>query len=190
MSKHRFAFFAAAAEKIFGRSPTVDPLHPLDAPAHWRFDPPQVGGPSRRPPPRLLACNVACMRGGEVIFRDMNLSLFEGGAAMLTGPNGSGKSSMLRLLAGFISPSAGWLKWDGHNLADRDIYDVYRTNVHLMGSKDAIKPQFTIDENVRLWADLEGTGQRVSAALAAVGLGEYIDDSASVLSLGLHLIVN
>lgn len=75
------------------------------------------------PVPRLVASRVACMRSGQVVIRDVNMTLHEGGAMLLTGPNGSGKSTFLRLLAGFLKPSAGQLLWDGHDLSGPGLYD-------------------------------------------------------------------
>ncbi|GJP41804.1 hypothetical protein CLOM_g1448 [Closterium sp. NIES-68] len=134
--------------------------------------------------PRLVASRVACMRSGEVVLRDMNMSVYEGDGVLLTGPNGSGKSTFLRLLAGFIKPTAGYLMWQGHSLMNPDVYDMYRVNVHLMGAKDAIKNSFTVDDNVRTWAVLEGTEDRVAWALEAVGLKHLSREPASILSMG------
>lgn len=74
-------------------------LSSLPSPCYWLSGSnSKAGGVGPPPPPRLLACQVACMRGGDVIIRDVNLSIHEGGAVLLMGPNGSGKSTMLRLV--------------------------------------------------------------------------------------------
>eukprot|EP00271_Cylindrocystis_brebissonii_P008467 TRINITY_DN227_c1_g1_i2.p1 TRINITY_DN227_c1_g1~~TRINITY_DN227_c1_g1_i2.p1 ORF type:complete len:222 (-),score=30.99 TRINITY_DN227_c1_g1_i2:778-1443(-) len=145
------------------------------------------GGMGPPPPPQLLASRVSCMRGGHVIFCEMNLSVHAGGGVLLTGPNGSGKSSLLRMLAGFIKPSAGVLLWEGHSLTDRNVYQLYKVNVHLMSAKEAIKENMTVDENVRFWAHLEGCTSRVDSALRQVGLGALQQRPAAVLSLGQGL---
>ncbi|CAI5491638.1 unnamed protein product [Closterium sp. Naga37s-1] len=66
------------------------------------------------------------------------------------------------------------------------VWAVYRVNVHLMGAKDAIKNSFTVDDNVRTWALLEGTEDRVAWALEAVGLKHLSREPASILSMGQH----
>ena len=48
----------------------------------------------------LALSDVACLRGGRILFRGVNLTLDAGASALLTGPNGVGKSSLLALLAG------------------------------------------------------------------------------------------
>eukprot|EP00897_Mesotaenium_endlicherianum_P001104 jgi/Mesen1/10995/ME000097S10579 len=144
-------------------------------PSYWGVEYPPPGGVGPPPAPRLLASRVACMRGGETIFREMNMSVHTGGAMLLTGPNGSGKSSFLRLDAACTHSTAPLL---------RPLLAVYRRGVHLMGGKDAIKGQLSVDHNVRFWAELEGDASRVNPAIQRVGLATYAGDRASVLSLG------
>jgi len=78
------------------------------------------GGP---PVPRLIASGLACMRNEQVIIRDVNMTLHEGSGLIITGPNASGKSTFLRVLCGFIKPSAGRLLWDGVDLSQPGLYD-------------------------------------------------------------------
>ena len=53
--------------------------------------------------------SLACVRGGRLVFDGVSFALAPGDALLLRGPNGAGKSSLLRLLAGFLAPSAGAL---------------------------------------------------------------------------------
>lgn len=50
---------------------------------------------------------VACIRGGRLLFEGLSLALLPGEALRLAGPNGSGKSSLIRLAAGLLAPAAG-----------------------------------------------------------------------------------
>jgi heme exporter protein A len=50
---------------------------------------------------------VACVRGGRLLFEGLDLALNAGEALHLTGSNGSGKSSLIRLAAGLLRPAAG-----------------------------------------------------------------------------------
>ncbi|KAH8945711.1 hypothetical protein BDL97_12G054400 [Sphagnum fallax] len=104
---------------------------------------------ARSPVPRLIASGLACMRNEQVIIRDVNMTPHEGSGLIITGPNASGKSTFLRVLCGFIKPSAGRLLWDGVDLSQPGLYDLYRPNVHLVAAKDAIKKPLTVYENVR-----------------------------------------
>ncbi|KAH8972766.1 hypothetical protein BDL97_01G008800 [Sphagnum fallax] len=139
------------------------------------------GGP---PVPRLIASGLACMRNEQVIIRNVNMTLHEGSGLIITGPNASGKSTFLRVLCGFIKPSAGRLLWDGVDLSQPGLYDLYRPNVHLVAAKDAIKKALTVYENVHFWEMLEGGEGRTTGALETMGLGHLAQEQAVVLSMG------
>ena len=47
---------------------------------------------------RLLATDLACIRGGREVFAGLSFSISAGQALVVLGPNGVGKSSLLRLL--------------------------------------------------------------------------------------------
>src|SRR6185312_16145072 len=57
------------------------------------------------------ATNLACRRGGRLVFSGLHFALPPGRALILRGPNGSGKSSLLRLLAGLGRPESGRIAW-------------------------------------------------------------------------------
>ena len=98
----------------------------------------------------LVADRLACRRAGRLVFTDVSFSVASGEAALLRGPNGSGKSSLLRLLAGLLPVEGGDASLDGLSLRrDRDGFQDF---VAYAGHLDAIKPQLTVQENLRLWA--------------------------------------
>src|SRR5262245_43018120 len=53
--------------------------------------------------------------GAHRALNDLNLSVAAGEVFSLLGPNGSGKSTTLRLLMGFLRPSGGQARIDGHD---------------------------------------------------------------------------
>ncbi|MBL8702125.1 MAG: heme ABC exporter ATP-binding protein CcmA [Alphaproteobacteria bacterium] len=132
---------------------------------------------------RLEARSLTCTRGGRVVFHDVALSLNAGEALSLRGPNGSGKSSLLRMLAGLLAPSAGTIRWNGHDIAeDRESH---RGRVGYLGMLDALKPTLSVSENVAFHAALHGgVPARAEQAVAAVGLAAQAGTPARRLSQG------
>lgn len=64
------------------------------------------------PPPLLLSTlDLSLDLGGRRVLDHINLHLRSGETLGLTGPNGGGKSSLLKVLLGIFTPTAGTLRW-------------------------------------------------------------------------------
>jgi heme exporter protein A len=128
---------------------------------------------------RLEGTDLVCVRGGRVVFGELDFSLGGGEALLVTGPNGAGKSSLLRMIAGLVQVAHGWLRLvDGPT--DRTIPE----QAHYLGHQDALKPALTVAENLRFWAAYFGSTGSQAAALATVGLDGVAELPAAYLSAG------
>ena len=135
--------------------------------------------------PVLELNNLACRRGGRVLFADLDLRLEEGDAAVVTGPNGSGKSSLLRVIAGLIPPFIGEVLWNGQNT--RKNPDSFRSAVRYVGHSDGLQPALSVLDNLRFWANIYGSANNFGSlrrGLEAVGLADLMGLPANVLSAG------
>jgi heme exporter protein A len=129
---------------------------------------------------RLLASDLACIRGGRGVFHNLSFTLGAGTALMVTGPNGAGKSSLLRLIAGLLHPAAGRLALEG---GDGEL--TIGEQAHYLGHQDALKTALSVQENLAFWVGfLAAADAKVDAALAAVGLDALADLPALYLSAG------
>lgn len=99
----------------------------------------------------LSVSNLSCQRGGRPIFAGLNFEIADGQAMVLRGPNGAGKSTLLRVLSGLIPAQSGDVSLNGVSLAKRE---EFQDQITYAGHLDAIKPQLTVAENLRFWADL------------------------------------
>jgi len=68
------------------------------------------------PTPAVSARGVAKRYGPVLALNDFSLDIQRGEIVCLLGPNGSGKTTFIRLLAGFLSPSAGTLQVAGFDV--------------------------------------------------------------------------
>ena len=123
------------------------------------------------------------MRGGRLVLAGVTFALAPGEILLLRGPNGAGKSSLLRLLAGFLAPSAGKLWWRSQPaLVDRV---EHRARLHLIGHSNAIKGALTVRENLGFAAAVAGAPDaRIDVALEGFELAALAGVSAAYLSAG------
>jgi heme exporter protein A len=126
---------------------------------------------------------LGCRRGDALIFEAVDFALEPGDALWLSGPNGSGKSSLLRLMAGLLTPAAGVIAWSGLPISeDRD---AHRTRLRALGHLDALKSHLTVAENLGFWADYWGVAPgTVEPALARLGIAHLAHAPARQLSAG------
>jgi len=168
------------------------PAHQAPCAGRVRASSACMNAPSRedacRPAPLLVARELACRRGGRLIFRALSFALQPGDAMLLTGPNGSGKSSLLRVLAGLSPPLSGALEWDGAAIS-QDAAG-HRARLHFVGHHDAVKPVLTALEMLSFWGALRESGppraQQAKArqALETLGLGPLALSPCRLLSAG------
>jgi heme exporter protein A len=111
---------------------------------------------------------VACWRGGRLLFEGLDLALAPGEAVLVRGPNGTGKSSLLRVAARLLRPLAGTVEAADCALADETL---------------ALDRDLTLRRALLFWARLDG-GQSVDSALAALRLSELADVPVRLLSTG------
>ena len=112
--------------------------------------------------------NIACTRGGRQLFAGLSLSLSGGGAALISGPNGVGKSSLLRLIAGLLTPAAGMIVKEGR--------------IALTSETTALNPAQPLARALGFWAKIDGGV--VEPGLEAMGIAHLADVPVRILSTG------
>ncbi len=133
---------------------------------------------------RLEAAGLACVRGGRVLFRDLDLAVTAGRMLLVEGPNGSGKTTLLRVLCGLREPEAGEVRWNGRPL--RRWGPAFRAAVAYVGHAPGLKDDLTAVENLRMAAALGGHAPAMppGEALERVGLSDRAQVRAGALSAG------
>jgi heme exporter protein A len=133
--------------------------------------------------PDLAAEDLGCIRGDRPIFAGLDIALHAGHALVLSGANGSGKSSLMRVLAGFVQPAAGTVRWRGHDIANAP--EAHAARLHYLAPYNAVKPALSVRENLSTWANLRGAQEaHVDTALATFGLAALADVPGRLLSTG------
>ncbi len=110
------------------------------------------------------ARSLALLRGGRLLFEQLDFTLDEGGGLLLVGPNGAGKSSLLRVAAGLLRPSAGAFEHAGASLADEGL---------------ALDRELPLGRALAFWG-----GPRLDDAMRQFGLKSLADVPVRMLSTG------
>lgn len=129
--------------------------------------------------------NLACRRGGRLLFERLSFAASDGALVGVSGPNGAGKTSLLRLLAGLGLAECGDIAWRGRAIADAR--PAFNADLAWLGHADGLKGELTPRENLTFHRALVGTGGAatdVDAAVAAFGLVEVADRPCRLLSAG------
>ncbi|GEN06840.1 ABC transporter ATP-binding protein [Myxococcus sp. MISCRS1] len=112
------------------------------------------------------------------VLSGVSLSLWRGEFVVLLGRSGSGKSTLLNLISGIDLPTRGEVHVDGKNLgalSERERTLLRRERVGFIFQAFNLLPTLTVEENVRLPVELNGSdaakaGARARELLEQVGL--------------------
>jgi branched-chain amino acid transport system ATP-binding protein len=88
--------------------------------------------------------------GESHILRDLSLTIDEGETVALLGRNGVGKTTTLKSIVGWIKPRTGSVKFNGEELAGKDMMHNARAGVSLVPEERRIITNLTVAENLKL----------------------------------------
>jgi len=121
----------------------------------------------------LEAAELECERGTRRLFRGISFAVTAGELLRVAGANGSGKTSLLRILCGLASPSAGVVRWKGQPIGA--LREEYARELVYVGHAPAVKDDLTPSENLAITCRLAGrpaSGEALRAALGQLGVPE------------------
>jgi len=124
--------------------------------------------------------------GDFVAVDNVSLSIFKGEIFCLLGGSGCGKTTLLRMLAGFETPTSGRILIDGQDMSG---IPPYERPVNMMFQSYALFPHMTVTQNVAFGLEQEGIDKneirrRVDDMLGIVKLGEFAKRKPHQLSGG------
>jgi len=130
--------------------------------------------------------DVRVVRAEQVVLEIPSLTIASGRVTAIVGPNGAGKSTLLRLLAFLLPPASGTVTFRGEVIGGRwGASAAVRRQVTLVAQSPLL---FRRSVRANLTYGLRGRGlardERVSTALAAVGLDGFAERAAWKLSGG------
>jgi putrescine transport system ATP-binding protein len=131
--------------------------------------------------------NVTKRFGDFVAVSNVTLDIYEREFFALLGPSGCGKTTLLRMLAGFETPTEGRILVEGKDVTGLAPYE--RSNINMMFQSYALFPHMTVERNIGFGLRQEGMPadqikQRVDEAIALVELGKFTHRKPHQLSGG------
>lgn len=93
---------------------------------------------------KLQTQNISKNFAGELIIKDINISLNENELVSLLGVSGIGKSTLFNVIAGVLTPEAGKVFLNGEDITGQ------AGKVSYMQQKDLLQPHMTVLDNVAL----------------------------------------
>jgi ABC-2 type transport system ATP-binding protein len=138
-------------------------------------------------PPVISVANLSkTYASGFEALKLINLDIRRGEIFALLGPNGAGKTTLINIICGIVTPSAGAVTVDGH-----DIITDYRATRSMIG---LVPQELTTDAFETVWATVsfsrglfgkEPNPEHITQVLKALSLWDRKDSKIMTLSGGM-----
>lgn len=135
---------------------------------------------------KVSICNLKKQFGDAVALENFSLEIADGELVAFLGPSGCGKTTTLRMIAGFIDPTAGSI-----HIGDQDVtyLPVHKRNTGMVFQRYALFPHMTVAENVSFGLEMHKVSgndrdQRIATALDMVRMTSFKDRYPRQLSGG------
>jgi branched-chain amino acid transport system ATP-binding protein len=132
--------------------------------------------------------NVYAAYKKKEVLRGLSLCAETGELIAIIGPNGSGKSTLLKVVAGFLKPSSGSVRFAERNITALPAHQRIHLGLAYFMQGGRVFPNLTVRENLRMASALIPAGEREEAIAVAHSvspkLGQLLEKRAGLLSGG------
>jgi ABC-2 type transport system ATP-binding protein len=127
-------------------------------------------------------------KGGHAAIDNLSAEVHAAQVTGLVGPDGAGKTTLMRLIAGLLSPTSGTIRVCGFDVMT-DAAAIHDT-IGYMPQRFGLYEDLSVIENLNLYADLRGVEgserrQTFDRVLAFTDLGRFTSRLAGALSGGM-----
>lgn len=102
----------------------------------------------------IVVENLTKVYGARVAVDNVNFNIAKGEIVGFLGPNGAGKSTTMRMLTGFLSPTAGRVTIGGHDMAENPI--AAKQLLGYLPESPPLYPEMTVRDYLDFVAQLKG----------------------------------
>jgi ATP-binding cassette, subfamily B, bacterial MsbA len=135
-----------------------------------------------KPPGEIVFDEVSFTYGHEQVLKRVSFAVRAGETIGIVSPSGGGKSTLLSLLVRFYDPTSGGIRFDGKDLRDVRIADLYAQMT--MVTQDSFIFSTTVRENIRYGRPSATDAEVEDAARAA-----YVHDEITALPQGYETAI-
>jgi len=134
-------------------------------------------------------CKSFSTRQGKIhAVNDLSLCICAGGLTALVGADGAGKTTLMRMLAGLLTPSAGRLQVLGVDVSQNP--QAVQSRISYMPQRFGLYEDLSVQENLDLYANLHGVPhsirqQRFARMLEMTDMARFTTRPAGKLSGGM-----
>ena len=130
--------------------------------------------------------NIVKSFDNQVVLKGISLDIYENEFVTLLGPSGCGKTTLLRIIAGFLSPDEGHVIMDGEDIAD---VPAYKRDVNTVFQHYALFPHLDVYDNIAFGLNLKKMpkdiiDQKVTRMISLVGLEGFEHKDITLMSGG------
>lgn len=125
---------------------------------------------------------------GPPALKNIDVSISKGKIIGLVGPDGAGKTTLMRLIAGLLTPTKGFIKVEGYDTVKQAEFIHYLTGY--MPQKFGLYEDLTVQQNLNLYAHLRNVlgdekEETCKKLLQFTGLSNFTEFLAKNLSGGM-----
>ncbi len=99
-------------------------------------------------PPVLRLTDITCSFGPVTAIKSVSLEIKRGEVIGLVGENGAGKSSLLKILAGIVTPDKGRIEINGTVCNFKGPKDAFKAGVGVVHQEQSLFTNLTVAENI------------------------------------------
>ncbi|MGH8818567.1 MAG: ABC transporter ATP-binding protein, partial [Achromobacter pestifer] len=117
----------------------------------------------------LKVSNLSSGYGKSQVLNGLNFEVNAGEIVTLIGANGAGKTTTLKTLCGVIPTMQGRVEFEGHDLTNRNPYDIVDAGITMIPEGRQLFPHFTVKDNL-----LMGSYKRAARPIVQRKLDEVL----------------
>ncbi len=101
--------------------------------------------------------------GGINAVKGIDLEVRAGEMVALIGANGAGKTTTLKALSGLLTPAAGSVYYDGHDVTGTPAFELVRRGLALVPEGRGVFARLTVEENLAMGAYIRDDKAAIAA---------------------------